>query len=221
MSNNKSVRDWDANDVATLLQNLQLDTLIPEFKTNAVNGKDLIGNLTDAELKDELHCTPIQIKKIRDAIKESMAEAVIEPESAVMPRGDVGPFVKPVFRTKDIEAYLKLKAKIRQYEADQIDQKAADAWQRVRKATQEQNAVHKETVHAHEAEAKALERFEAVQKWYLGKYVLGKARRDAKQGKMMTKMFVCSCLFVCLFAHCLFVYERCVHGVVVFDLILF
>lgn len=48
------------DDVAAFLDRLELDSLIPAFKENAVDGKDLVG-LSDDDLKEYLGAKPLQV----------------------------------------------------------------------------------------------------------------------------------------------------------------
>jgi hypothetical protein len=54
------VPKWDVDMVCGFLTQIGLTPLTEAFKTNAVNGSDLIG-LTDADFKDSLGCTPLQV----------------------------------------------------------------------------------------------------------------------------------------------------------------
>ena len=55
------MRDWVVEDVCSWLHTLELDALIPQFKTNAVNGEDLLA-LTDDDFISSLKCTKLQVK---------------------------------------------------------------------------------------------------------------------------------------------------------------
>ena len=55
-----SVQQWSVDDVSTFLERLHLNNLVPEFKHNAVDGKDLVA-LTDEELAEELKCSKLQV----------------------------------------------------------------------------------------------------------------------------------------------------------------
>jgi hypothetical protein len=53
------VPKWDVDMVCNFLQQIGLAPLAEAFKTNAVNGSDLI-ELTDTDFKESLGCTPLQ-----------------------------------------------------------------------------------------------------------------------------------------------------------------
>ncbi|KAH7621643.1 hypothetical protein Ndes2526B_g02455 [Nannochloris sp. 'desiccata'] len=62
------VPKWDVDTVCGFLTQIGLSPLTEAFKTNAVNGSDLIG-LADADFKESLGCTPLQTKKIRKELE--------------------------------------------------------------------------------------------------------------------------------------------------------
>jgi hypothetical protein len=57
------VPKWDVDTVCGFLTQIGLGALTDAFKTNAVNGSDLI-SLSDEDFKDSLGCTPLQVSLI-------------------------------------------------------------------------------------------------------------------------------------------------------------
>ena len=54
------VPKWSPDEVVMFLGSIGLPQLGDAFKSNAVNGSDLI-DLTDEDFKDSLGCTPLQV----------------------------------------------------------------------------------------------------------------------------------------------------------------
>lgn len=63
----EDVGAWSVDQVAGWLEGLQLGAVAPAFKTNAVDGGDLLA-LSDSDLREELGCTALQARKIRGAL---------------------------------------------------------------------------------------------------------------------------------------------------------
>lgn len=59
-----TVQEWGVEDVCKWLGGLNLETLEPAFKSNAVDGKDLL-ELSEGDMKDYLGCTPLQVRGMR------------------------------------------------------------------------------------------------------------------------------------------------------------
>lgn len=56
----KAVQEWTPGDVEVFLRGLDLPSLVPSFKTNAVNGADLLV-LSDDDFMRDLGCTQLQV----------------------------------------------------------------------------------------------------------------------------------------------------------------
>ena len=57
------VASWDIAAVCGFLEGIGLHALVPAFKDNAVNGKDLL-DLTDEDFRDSLGCSNLQVRLI-------------------------------------------------------------------------------------------------------------------------------------------------------------
>ena len=60
MSVPQPVPKWDIDTVANWISSIGLPQLVDAFKSNAVNGSDLIG-LSDEDMKESLGCTGLQV----------------------------------------------------------------------------------------------------------------------------------------------------------------
>lgn len=64
MSVPQPVPKWDVDTVASFIGGIGLPQLVDAFKSNAVNGADLIA-LSDDDFTSSLGCTPLQVRRAR------------------------------------------------------------------------------------------------------------------------------------------------------------
>lgn len=76
-----NVATWDVDAVTSWLAELKLDAVLPAFKANAVDGADLL-NLSEQELKEELGCTTLQVRKIKGGLAKLAGEGPSAPAPA-------------------------------------------------------------------------------------------------------------------------------------------
>jgi hypothetical protein len=62
MSVPQPVPKWDVDTVANFISGIGLAQLVDAFKSNAVNGADLIA-LSDDDFTSSLGCTPLQVRR--------------------------------------------------------------------------------------------------------------------------------------------------------------
>ena len=74
-ANAPPLEQWTVDQVCDGLARLGLDSLVPNFRDNAVSGQDLIA-LTDEDYEVSLKCTRLQVRKIRRAVEKIMGGAV-------------------------------------------------------------------------------------------------------------------------------------------------
>jgi SAM domain (Sterile alpha motif) len=78
------VASWSIEQVGIWLSALELSNLVPAFKANAVDGRDLL-QITDEEMSEQLGMTPIQISKVKRELQKAQARAsaALTPPAAI------------------------------------------------------------------------------------------------------------------------------------------
>ncbi len=64
-----AVKSWSIEKVESFLNGLELSSIVPAFKANAVDGQDLI-QLTDEDMATDLGMTPLQIAKVKKGLQK-------------------------------------------------------------------------------------------------------------------------------------------------------
>ncbi|KAL4859919.1 Cortactin-binding protein 2 [Chlorella vulgaris] len=193
---------WTVSDVCAWLEDLELHTLVPEFKSNAVSGQDLI-TLTDEDLQQELHCTSLQARKIRKAL----ASMGITPAASPAPAPATGPATPAVapspapaapaptpassepdpltcFASADLQRYRQLQSNIAGLQGLQIASKVTQAQHFTGQVKQQLDNAQRALQHSRQAYAEADEAHKKLvvdDSWYPGKVLGGKAKKEEKK----------------------------------------
>lgn len=188
-----AVHDWSVNDVAAFLGGLELDSLVPEFKKNAVNGKDLL-ELEENEMVDDLKCTHFQIKKIRRALdelapgagatKDAKSSAAASNGNALAPPA-VAPKAapKPDLKPEDLLLYQSFRSEIAELEGQQVESAAVAARHRLDEASSQYASALKSLNEAESNLKEAAKNLEKLDHWrpdHLLPGKFGERHRDAK-----------------------------------------
>ena len=187
------MQDWEVDDVCNFLEGLQLQSLVTEFKQNAVDGADLL-SLDDTELAGDLHCTNLQIKKIRASLQSIQAGGPVPAAATTAAAATLAPAAvqkqpqqqqqqqqQPEFLPADLAQYKTLATKIAELEGRNVDAAAAAARHHLKQAVAQRAAAHERLPVAEAAKAKAEKSVEKLEGWYPAKLIFGEKKREAKR----------------------------------------